>query len=46
MYWFFASGDVQPWARVEPKSNSTDVEKRDKPPPYSYTNEAIELKDE
>lgn len=50
IYWFFASGEVQPWAQTHiqqtNKNNKTDVEKNNKPPPYAYTNEGIELKDE
>lgn len=50
VYWFFASGEVQPWARVHEQQtiedNRTDIEKYNKPPPYAYTNEGIELKDE
>ena len=50
IYWFFASGEVQPWAQTHIKptneNNKTDVEKNNKPPPYAYTNEGIELKDE
>lgn len=40
IYWFWASGEVQPWAEKKTEeSRSTDIKKT------SYTNEALEMKE-
>ena len=46
-YWFYASGEVQPWALQETRKEEpekADVEKNGKS--YAYTNDGIELKEE
>ncbi|KAG5678082.1 hypothetical protein PVAND_007784 [Polypedilum vanderplanki] len=48
-YWFYASGEVQPWAVVRTpthETNRSEIEKNGKPKGHAYTNEGIELKDE
>jgi ACS family sodium-dependent inorganic phosphate cotransporter len=47
IYWFYASGEVQPWARNDFRKNvRADVEKNGKAKGHAYTNEGVELKDE
>jgi hypothetical protein len=48
-YWFYASGEVQPWAKQSQEipdnpPNYTDIENN--PKSYAYSNEGIELKEE
>jgi hypothetical protein len=46
IYWIWASGEVQPWARQTPSpiTSNGDMEKNGKS--YAYANEGIEMKDE
>lgn len=47
IYWFFASGEVQPWAKTpntSPVNSNGVADKNGKS--FAYTNEAIEMKDE